>query len=101
MRRENYLLLDSLAVLPEYRRQGIATLLVTSGLVEAKRLGLNVFVQAVKDAVPVYAKAGFKVIDQIVQDGSVCGDNGVLNMYCMDYVVRKPEHWVAPAVSRD
>ena len=60
--------LDYLAVHPDHKGQGIATMLVESGIREAQKMGLEVFVLAFKAGLGVYYRAGFKLLDQLIQD---------------------------------
>ncbi|MCJ1379693.1 hypothetical protein MMC17_002795 [Xylographa soralifera] len=81
MEGKGYLLLDHLAVLPEYRGQGVATMLVESGVREAEKMGLDVFVLGMKAALGVYKKVGFKLLDKIIQDDSRFGGKGEYGAY--------------------
>lgn len=68
--------LDYLAVHPDHRRQGIASMLVESGCREAEKLGLDIFVHAMKDGLGVHLRAGFELVEQIIQDDSKYGGLG-------------------------
>jgi ribosomal protein S18 acetylase RimI-like enzyme len=73
--------LDCLAVHPDHRRQGIASMLVDSGLKEGEKTGFDTFVMACEDGKGVYERAGFKLLDQIVQDDSEFGGDGAHASY--------------------
>ncbi|PMD43700.1 acyl-CoA N-acyltransferase [Hyaloscypha variabilis F] len=76
MRGRGYLLLDYLAVHPDCRRQGIALMLVQEGLKQAEKLGFDTFVMACEDGKAVYERAGFVLLEQVVQDDSAWGGEG-------------------------
>jgi len=80
--------LDVLAVHPEYWRKGIGTMLVQSGVHEIESLGmkLDILVRAKKAALPLYKKAGFVLVDQLVQDASRFG---IKEEYGAYFLVRK------------
>jgi predicted N-acetyltransferase YhbS len=75
--------LDHLAVHPDHKGQGIASMLVNSGINAAQQLSWdsNIFVQAKKTALGVYQTAGFVLIDQLIQDDSAFGGNGEYAAY--------------------
>ncbi|EHK50387.1 hypothetical protein TRIATDRAFT_44213 [Trichoderma atroviride IMI 206040] len=80
MARKPYLCLDYLAVHPENKGKGVATLLVESGMKEAERLGLDIFILACKSAWGLYSRLGFRVEEELVQDDSVYGGDGEFAM---------------------
>jgi GNAT superfamily N-acetyltransferase len=65
-----FTVLNSLAVIPDKWRQGIATMMLESGIkeIEKARLDLDILVRAKKAALGVYQRAGFRLIESIVQD---------------------------------
>lgn len=79
--------LGYLAVHPDHKRQGIATMLVESGLREAEKMGFDTFVSACADGKLVYERVGFKLLDKIVQDDSEWGGNGAHVLYYMEKTV--------------
>jgi len=78
--------LDYLAVHPDYRRQGIALMLVQEGVRQAEELGLDTFVMACEDGKGVYERAGFVLLEQVVQDDSEFGGEG---KYTSHFLERK------------
>lgn len=74
-----------MAVHPEHRNRGIATLLVQSGLDVARQARLDVFLHGFKAGLGVYKRAGFKVLDAIIQDDSRIGGNGEYSAYLMEW----------------
>ncbi|KAK1241222.1 hypothetical protein MKX08_001196 [Trichoderma sp. CBMAI-0020] len=88
MARKPYLCLDYLAVHPENRGKGVATLLVESGMKEAEKLGLDIFILACKPAWGLYSRLGFRVEEELVQDDSVYGGDGEFAMRY--YVYEQP-----------
>jgi predicted N-acetyltransferase YhbS len=76
----NFAGLEYLAVHPENKGKGIATLLVESGMKEAEKLGLDIFILACKPAWGLYSRLGFRVEDELVQDDSMYGGDGEFGM---------------------
>jgi GNAT superfamily N-acetyltransferase len=68
--------LDYLAVHPKNQGKGIATALVRSGIQEAEKLGLDIFVTAFRPAVGVYTRLGFRILRDFVEDDSKFGGKG-------------------------
>ncbi|KAK4140959.1 uncharacterized protein C8A04DRAFT_14466 [Dichotomopilus funicola] len=83
--RKTYMRLDYLAVHPKHQRQGVATALVKSGLEQANKLGLDVFVRAMKPGVPVYQRLGFRLERELIQDDSEYGGPGDFGDYFLVY----------------
>ncbi|AEO70730.1 uncharacterized protein THITE_2122428 [Thermothielavioides terrestris NRRL 8126] len=77
--------LDYLAVHPKHQRRGIATALVRSGMQQAEKLGLDIFVHAMKPGVPVYQRLGFRLERELTQDDSQYGGPGLFTDYFMIY----------------
>lgn len=76
--------LEYLAVHPENQGKGVASLLVQSGIEEAKRLDLPIFVLAFRPAWGVYSRLGFHVKRELIQDDSMYGGSGE---YAVRYMV--------------
>ncbi|SPQ25301.1 be2271e8-e575-4727-9cea-0151190e28ca [Thermothielavioides terrestris] len=83
--RKPYMILDYLAVHPKHQRRGIATALVRSGMQQAEKLGLDIFVHAMKPGVPVYQRLGFRLERELTQDDSQYGGPGLFTDYFMIY----------------
>ncbi|KAK0724424.1 acetyltransferase [Lasiosphaeris hirsuta] len=83
--RKEYMILDYLAVHPRHQRRGVATDLVRSGMQQAEKLGLDIFVRAMKPGVPVYRRLGFRMEREIVQDNSQYGGPGLFCDYFLVY----------------
>ncbi|KAF8199840.1 acyl-CoA N-acyltransferase [Mycena galopus ATCC 62051] len=81
--KKPYLVLDYLAVHPENKGKGVATALVESGLREADRMGVPVFILAFKAGRGIYERLGFKEVDRVVQDDSQWGGPGEYAVYLM------------------
>jgi GNAT superfamily N-acetyltransferase len=81
--------LDYLAVHPDHRRQGIASMLVESGLKEAEKMGFDTFVSACEDGKGVYERAGFVLLESLVQDDSEWGGDGAHASYFLEKTVKK------------
>ena len=56
-------------------------MLVESGIKEAEKMGLDIFVLAFKVGLGVYRRMGFKLPDQIIQDDSKYGGKGEYGAY--------------------
>ncbi|PQE32432.1 acetyltransferase protein [Rutstroemia sp. NJR-2017a WRK4] len=82
---KNYLRLDYLAVHPKNQGKGIATALVRSGVQEAEKLDLDIFVTAFRVAVGVYKRLGFRVLRDFVEDDSRFGGTGEVYYALMVY----------------
>jgi GNAT superfamily N-acetyltransferase len=54
---------------PEHQGKGVGTALVQSGRIEAEKLGLDIFIQAMKAGLGVYKRLGFRVEQEFVEDG--------------------------------
>lgn len=70
---------------PQHQRKGIATALVRSGMRQAEKLGLDIFVHAMKIAVPLYQRLGFRIEQELVQDDSIYGGPGLWGDYFLIY----------------
>ncbi|KAL6694022.1 acyl-CoA N-acyltransferase [Trichoderma pleuroticola] len=82
---KTYLVLDYLAVHPENQGKGIGTLLVQSGIKEAEKLGLDIFVLAFRYGWGVYGRLGFSVEQELIQDDSMYGGDGKYGVRYMIY----------------
>jgi N-acetylglutamate synthase-like GNAT family acetyltransferase len=60
--------LDCLAVHPNHKRHGIASMLVESGLNETEKMGFDTFATACSDGKCVYECVGFRLLEHIVRD---------------------------------
>lgn len=72
--------LEYLAVHPENKGKGVATLLVESGMKQAEKLGLDIFILACKPAWGLYTRLGFRVEEELIQDDSMYGGDGEFAM---------------------
>lgn len=65
-----------MAVHPKNQRKGIATALVQSSMVEAQKLGLNIFILAFEAGVELYKRLGFRTEKKLVQNDSAIEGKG-------------------------
>ncbi|KAK2735543.1 GNAT family [Colletotrichum kahawae] len=84
-----YLSLDYLAVHPENKGKGIATALVESGMRQAEKIGIDVFILAFQAGLGLYLRLGFKEVERVVQDDSKWGGKGEYTVYLLTYEVTK------------
>lgn len=59
---------------PDNQGRGIATQLVVSGLKEAKKIGLDVYVRAFRPGVGLYRRLGFRIVKELISDDSGEGE---------------------------
>ncbi|KAJ6438083.1 hypothetical protein O9K51_08672 [Purpureocillium lavendulum] len=85
--KKAYIQLDYLAVHPDYQDRGIGTQLVASGLKEAQKIGLDVYVRAFRPGVGLYRRLGFRIEKEIVLDDSEEGGPGEVYRALMTYAV--------------
>lgn len=72
----SFLTLDYLAVHPDHQRQGIAALLVKSGICISKKLKLDLYVMATQAGLRTYQKLGFVVEEVVTQ---CAGEHGLVH----------------------
>ncbi|KAJ5707889.1 Acyl-CoA N-acyltransferase [Penicillium malachiteum] len=77
--------LEYLAVHPDNQRRGAGTALVKSGIDQANKMGLEIFVHAFKDGVALYNRMGFRLIAELIQDDSAYGGSGEYGAYFFIY----------------
>ncbi len=65
-----------MAVHPDNQKKGVGTALVQSGMREAEKMGLDIFIHATKAGVGLYKRLGFHVEEEIIQDDSMYGGRG-------------------------
>lgn len=68
---------------PENQGKGVGTALVRSGIEQAEKLGLDIFVLALEAGKRVYQRLGFRVVRELVQDDSMYGGPGRWAVYYM------------------
>jgi len=73
--------LDYLTVHPDYRGRGIAMSLVQAGLRAAEEARLETCVLAMRAALGVYTRAGFRLLQKVVQDASPYGGESEYGAY--------------------
>ncbi|KAJ4351511.1 uncharacterized protein N0V89_006854 [Didymosphaeria variabile] len=66
-----HVVLSQMMVHPDYRRQGVGTMLIQWGIRKADELGVETVVEAVPYAAPVYEKTGFGRVEQIDIDFTI------------------------------
>ncbi|KAF2495867.1 hypothetical protein BU16DRAFT_526416 [Lophium mytilinum] len=82
-----YLLLDTLATLPEYHRRGAGAIVVKWGAEKADELGIEFYLTSSMVARPLYEKYGFVLVKDNWFDRGPWGGEGLDWHGCM---VRKP-----------
>ncbi|KAI1371575.1 acyl-CoA N-acyltransferase [Hypoxylon crocopeplum] len=87
--KKPYIKLDYLAVHPENKGRGVGTALVESGIRQAEKIGLPMFVLAYKAGLGVYSRLGFEEVDRVIQDDSKYGGAGEYGAYFLIYDIHK------------
>lgn len=87
-----YAVLQVLAVLPDYQRQGIGAALVSDGLEDADHLHLPAWLEASRQGYGLYRKMGFAEVDQFTIDLAKYGGEGHLKTVCMLRPTREALH---------
>ena len=75
--------LRALATLPEYQGKGCGSILLESGLEDIDKQLAKVFLEATPQGRPLYAKYGWKLVDEMVFDLAPYGCPGVQTITCM------------------
>ena len=73
-----------MAVHPDQQGKGIATALVKSGMKEAEKLGLDIFVLAFRAGFKLYDRLGFRLERELIQDDTPYGGPGE---YAIRYMI--------------
>ena len=76
--------LDYLAVHPKYQRRGVASLLTKSGIAQAEKMKIDIFVFGFRAGLGVYQKCGFALLDQLIQDDTMYGGEGEYATFFLD-----------------
>jgi GNAT superfamily N-acetyltransferase len=77
------IVLEWLSVDPDYRHQGIATMLVNCGIMEANKLGFDTYVHSMQGGLGVYLRNGFTLKEELIQDDPKSGGKGEHIAYAM------------------
>ncbi|KAJ5087580.1 Acyl-CoA N-acyltransferase [Penicillium angulare] len=80
-----YISLEYLAVHPDNQRKGVGSALVKSGMEQADKMGLKIFVHAFREGVELYKKMGFRLVAELIQDDSAYGGSGEYGAYFFIY----------------
>ncbi|KAJ5628269.1 Acyl-CoA N-acyltransferase [Penicillium lividum] len=80
-----YISLEYLAVHPDNQHKGVGTALVKSGMNQADKMGLAIFVHAFREGVALYKRMGFRLLAELVQDDSAYGGSGEYGAYFFIY----------------
>jgi hypothetical protein len=75
---------------------GIGSALIQSGMREAEKLGLDIFIDSTKAGVGVYKRLGFRMEDEIIQDDSMYGGTGESYTGLMIYEQKPDSHMEHP-----
>ncbi|OHE93255.1 acetyltransferase [Colletotrichum orchidophilum] len=76
MAEKPYISLDYLAVHPDHKGKGIATVLVQEGMRLAEQTGIDLFILAFEAALNVYKRLGFQEVHRGYQDDTKYGGKG-------------------------
>ncbi|KAJ5679333.1 Acyl-CoA N-acyltransferase [Penicillium macrosclerotiorum] len=80
-----YISLEYLAVHPDNQRKGVGTALVKSGMYQADKMKLRIFVHALREGAELYKRIGFQLIAELIQDDSAYGGSGEYGAYFFIY----------------
>ncbi|KAK8063946.1 hypothetical protein PG996_008598 [Apiospora saccharicola] len=88
---KEYMELDYLAVHPDNKGRGIASLLVRNGVAAAQNMNVYLFMMAYEAGHHVYKKFGFEILESNVQDLAKWGGEGPYATYMMEKKIAKRE----------
>ncbi|KAJ5974624.1 hypothetical protein N7481_011834 [Penicillium waksmanii] len=74
---EQDMVLDLLAILPEYQGRGLSSKLLRWGCDQADQFGVRVYLEATGDGYPVYIKYGWKPLEEMALDRTLYGGKSV------------------------
>jgi GNAT superfamily N-acetyltransferase len=83
--------LDYIAVRPEARNRGIASMLVESGIAQSETLGIEIFLLGFKAGLGVYKRLGFEMLEYNIQDDSKYGGKGEYGTYFLERKAKKEQ----------
>lgn len=70
---------------PDNQRKGVGRALVNSGMNQADKMGLDIFVHALAEGAELYKRMGFRLIGELIQDDSAYGGSGLYGAYFFIY----------------
>lgn len=79
--------LEYLAAHPENKSCGIGSMLVTSGIAQAEKLGVDIYMMACKAGLHMYQRLGFDMLEYKIQDDSKWGGKGEYGTYFLEKVI--------------
>jgi N-acetylglutamate synthase-like GNAT family acetyltransferase len=68
--------LHYLVIHPDNQKKGVGTALMESGMRQAEKMGLDIFIHATKEGVWLYKRLGFHIGKEIIPDDSMYGGTG-------------------------
>ncbi|KAK6855854.1 hypothetical protein PG995_008005 [Apiospora arundinis] len=81
--------LDYLAVHPDDKGRGIASMLVKNGVAAAETMNVDIYMMAYEAGLNVYKKFGFEVLELNIQDLEKWGGEGPYATYMMEKKIVK------------
>ncbi|KAK8855314.1 acyl-CoA N-acyltransferase [Apiospora arundinis] len=86
---KEYMELDYLAVHPDDKGRGIASMLVKNGVAAAETMNVDIYMMAYEAGLNVYKKFGFEVLESNIQDLEKWGGEGPYATYMMEKKIVK------------
>ncbi|KAI0123818.1 hypothetical protein BJ170DRAFT_687069 [Xylariales sp. AK1849] len=81
---KEYMELEFLAVHPDYKGHGVASMLVQSGVTQSEKMEVDIFMLAMKAGLGVYKRLGFDMLEYLIQDDSQFGGKGEYGTYFLE-----------------
>ncbi|KAJ5554730.1 Acyl-CoA N-acyltransferase [Penicillium sp. DV-2018c] len=81
--REDDIILDLIATLPEYQGRGFGSTVLKWGIEKADATQSRIFLEATPEGVPVYLKHGWKLLEEVTIDFASFGSEGNETFYLM------------------
>ncbi|KAF7590085.1 hypothetical protein BBP40_003287 [Aspergillus hancockii] len=78
--KDDDMILDMLATLPEYQGQGVGTKLLQWGVQQADAHNARIYLEATMEGYPLYRKYGWQPLEELLLDYAQYGGKGVMTL---------------------